>query len=76
MWIEWENKLINLDYVKNVFIRKDFYTGNFWKLEISFEKDEDQYVRYFDNQQEAKECFDQLKKKILYPGTFNFGMPC
>ncbi len=76
MWIEWENRLINLDFVRNVFIRKEFCTGNFWKLEISFDKDCEEYVRYFDNQTEAQECFELLKKKILPASSFNFGIPC
>jgi len=77
MWIDWGKELINLDYVKRVYIEEDHprvvrycYTetgtfsivGRSWSLKIKVTDEEKEYVKTFENEEEAFDEYEKIKE--------------
>lgn len=69
MWIECNNSLINLDYVKRVYIEEDakrlFQSIDpIWYLKIILTEDSGEYVKTFEDEKEALAQYERIKKVL------------
>lgn len=66
-WIEWNNCLINLDFVKTIywdFAGLNSFGKDSWNITIVLNDKEGKYVRYFETEEEVTCAFEYLKEKL------------
>lgn len=63
-WLEWKECLINLHYVKSIYLTQESWKDGAWTLNILMYDKEGKYVRHFETEKEARKEYERLKEAL------------
>lgn len=72
MWIEFDDSLVNLNFVKRIVLYQVDTLKNYWNLRIYSNTGEERYEKIYYTRQDGQEAYSAIKQLLLGKEEKNF----